>query len=283
MQNKNSGLWSSWREPGSRQVNVFWMPDQVRHDQPAVYKGFIFPDIRRWLLPAAIAMLFFLQACASAPPPTPQGHPKPYRVDGTWYKPMPDAKGYTEQGVASWYGKDFHGRRTSSGEIYDMYAMTAAHKTLPLGTWVRVRRTDTGRQIEVRINDRGPFVHGRIIDLSYTAAKQLGMVGPGTARVEVVALGERRHTAAGDTYIPGDYYSGAFTFQVGAFASRENAERLRVKLDQRFTNAHVVPFDRGDAVFYRVRVGRCNDLATAEKYERYLADNGFPEAFIVAE
>lgn len=233
-----------------------------------------------WLCMAA---LFFFTACGSTPPATPVGRPKPYRVDGTWYKPMPDAKGYVEKGVASWYGRKFHGRKTSNGETYDMYAMTAAHKTLPLGTWVRVRRTDTGKEITVRVNDRGPFVNGRIIDLSYTAAKQLDMVGPGTARVEVVALGKRQPTATGATFIPVDYYNGSFTFQVGAFSSPDNAERLRAKLDQRFANAHVVPYNRGDAVFYRVRVGRCNDLDTAEVYEKYLADNGYPDAFIVAE
>ena len=256
-------------KPGKR------LPDH----QTGVYQ-YVMEGQILWL--CAVAVLLFT-SCGSTPPSTPQGHPKPYRVDGTWYKPIPDAKGYVEQGVASWYGRKFHGRKTSSGEIYDMYAMTAAHKTLPLGTWVRVQRRDTGKQIEVRINDRGPFVRGRIIDLSYTAAKQLDMVGPGTARVEVVALGKRRRTTTGDTYIPMDYYNGAFTFQVGAFSSRDNADRLRAKLNQRFINAHVVPYDRGDAVFYRVRVGRCNDLETAEVYEQYLADNGFPDAFIVAE
>jgi rare lipoprotein A len=238
----------------------------------------------RWRILVCAAALSLLQACASKPPPsTPPGHPKPYRVYGTWYKPLPDAKGFSERGIASWYGKKFHGRKTSSGEIYDMYAMTAAHKTLPLGTWVRVRHLDTNQQVVVRVNDRGPFVHGRIIDLSYTAAKKMGMVGPGTARVEIVALGERHQTASGDTYVPMDYYKGTFTFQVGAFSNRDNAERLRAKLDRRFVNAHVIPYDRGDAVFYRVRVGRCSDLETAEAYERHLADNGFPEAFIVAE
>ena len=231
-------------------------------------------------------MLLFFLACSTAPPPappTPAGHPKPYRVYGTWYKPIPDAKDFSETGVASWYGRDFHGRKTSSGEVYDMYAMTAAHKTLPLGTWVKVRRADTGRQVVVRVNDRGPFVHGRVIDLSYSAARELDMIGPGTARVEVVALGEKQHTATGDTYLPVDYYSGTFTFQVGAFSSRTNAERLRDRLAQSFANAHVTPYDRGDAVFYRVRVGRCNDLESAEAYERHLAANGFPDAFIVAE
>jgi rare lipoprotein A len=216
-------------------------------------------------------------------PPTAKGHPKPYRVYGTWYKPMPDAKDFSQKGIASWYGQQFHGRKTSSGEIYDMYALTAAHKTLPLGTWVQVRRLDCSKQVVVRINDRGPFVHNRIIDLSYTAAKELDMLGPGTAQVEVVALGQRSQTASGEDFVPVDYYSGAFTFQVGAFASQDNAERLRAKLDPDFTNAHVTAYDRGDAVFYRVRVGRCNDLESAEAYERHLAGNGYPDAFIVAE
>ena len=207
----------------------------------------------------------------------------PYRVFGTWYKPMADAKGFSQQGIASWYGKAFHGRKTSSGEIYDMYAMTAAHKTLPLGTWVRVEHLETGRQAKVRINDRGPFVQGRIIDLSYTAAHALGMVGSGTAGVKVTALGERRQTATGDTYIPGDYHNGIFTFQVGAFVSRENAERLRTRLEGTFAHAHIVSYDRGDAVFYRVRVGRFNDLKSAEEYERCLSNNGFPDAFLVAD
>ena len=232
----------------------------------------------------SILAFFLLQACASAPPPTtPAGHPKPYRVDGTWYSPIPHARDFSELGVASWYGDKFHGRRTSSGEVYDMYAMTAAHKTLPLGTWVRVRRLDSGRQVVVRVNDRGPFVHGRIIDLSYSAARELDMVGPGTARVEVVALGERRQTASGEAFVPMDYFSGAFTFQVGAFTSRENAERLRARLAETFGDAHVTPYDRGDAVFYRVRVGRATDLASAETYERHLAANGYPDVFIVAE
>ncbi len=241
---------------------------------------------QRLLLHLCTVALFLFQACVStppAPPPTPKGHPKPYRVDGTWYKPMPDAKGFSQRGIASWYGKKFHGRKTSSGEVYNMYAMTAAHKTLPLGTWVQVRHLNSGKQIVVRVNDRGPFVHGRVIDLSYTGAKALDMLGPGTVRVEVVALGERRQTASGDAFVPMDYYSGAFTFQVGAFSSRNNAERLQAKLDRTFTNAHVTPYDRGDTVFYRVRVGRCNDLEAAVKYEQHLANSGYPDAFIVAE
>jgi rare lipoprotein A len=159
-----------------------------------------------------------------------------------------------------------------------MHAMTAAHRTLPMGTLVRVRQLENNRTVEVRINDRGPFVRERerIIDLSYAAAQQLGVVGPGTAPVEVVAVG----AAPGS---PVDLYSGNFTFQVGSFASQENAERLRAELNPRFGNAHIVTFDRGDRVFYRVRVGKCISLAEASAYEEQLMRNGFPDAFAVAE
>jgi rare lipoprotein A len=241
------------------------------------------------LLLLAVASLFLMQACASAPqpvdqpPPVSEGHPKPYRVYGKWYRPLPDAMGFSQEGIASWYGKKFHGRKTSNGETYDMYKMTAAHKTLPLGTWVQVQHLASGKQIKVRVNDRGPFVQGRIIDLSYAAAKELGIVGPGTASVRVVALGEKHTSDSGDTYTPMDYYHGSFTFQVGAFSDRNNAERLRAKLDRHYTNAHIAPYNRGDRVFYRVRVGRCSDLGSAEKLENDLIGNGYPQAFIVAE
>ena len=173
---------------------------------------------------------------------------------------MPDSKGFHQRGIASWYGKDFHGKKTSNGEIYDMYAMTAAHKTLPLGTYVRVYNLENNRQLEVRVNDRGPFVRGRIIDLSYTAAKELGLVGPGTAKVEIVALGTPATTdgGTGRTFVQEDYFSGNFTFQVGAFIIRENAERLKRKLDEQYENAHITIYDRGDKIFYRVRVGTFN-------------------------
>ncbi len=212
---------------------------------------------------------------SSAPEARP-GEPKPYKALGQWYQPLPDAKGFRQEGVASWYGPDFHGKRTSSGEIYDMHAMTAAHKTLPLGTLVRVRHLQNQRAVELRINDRGPFVGNRVIDLSYEAARQLGVVGPGTAAVEVVAVG----VAAGS---PVDLYSGNFTFQVGAFASRDSAERLRAELNPRFGNAHIVEFDRGDRLLYRVRVGKTANLQEAVAYEAHLVRNGFPDAFAVAE
>jgi rare lipoprotein A len=212
----------------------------------------------------------------SSAPVTRPGDPRPYKALGQWYQPLPDAKGFRQEGIASWYGPDFHGKRTSSGEIYDMHSMTAAHKTLPLGTLVRVRHLQNQRSVDLRINDRGPFVGNRVIDLSYEAARQLGVVGPGTAAVEVVAIG-----VAADN--PVDLYSGNFTFQVGAFASRESAERLRAELDPRFGNARVVEFDRGDRLFYRVRVGKTTSLQEAVVYEAQLIRNGFPDAFAVAE
>ena len=118
------------------------------------------------------------------------GNPANYEVFGKRYRVLESAKGYRERGLASWYGTKFHGRRTSSGEPYDMFAITAAHKTLPLPTYVQVRNLENGRSLIVRVNDRGPFHPGRIIDLSYTAAVRLGVYQKGSAKVEVVALTE---------------------------------------------------------------------------------------------
>jgi rare lipoprotein A len=232
-----------------------------------------------------------LTACAARrepppqPPPTPSGYPKPYRVFGTWYHPLPHARDFVQEGVASWYGREFHGRKTSNGEIYDMYGLTAAHKTLPMGTFVRVENLSNGRSLDLRINDRGPFARDRIIDLSYTAAERLGVVGPGTAPVRVTALGAPPATGAGSkaAYVPIDYYSGNFTFQVGAFAERANAERLVQRLQSQYKNAHITPFEAGERTFYRVRVGLTNKLEEATDFEQVLIRDGFPDTFIVAE
>ena len=221
----------------------------------------------------------------SPPPEKKPGHPKPYKVFGKWYQPLPDSKGFRQRGIASWYGKDFHGKKTSNGEIYNMYAMTSAHKTLPLGTHVRVHNLQNGKKIDVRVNDRGPFVRGRIIDLSYTAANKIGIVGPGTADVEIYVLGSPSISDGGTSrsYVQGDLYSGNFTFQVGAFLNRENAERQKRELAKRYKNAHVTVYDRGDKVFYRVRVGRFTTLEEAARQEEILIQDGFPDAFVVAE
>jgi len=247
------------------------------------------------LLSGTVILLvgLLVYACKSTLPPAhtgskkiPEPRPKPYRVGKYWYHPLPYARDFKEKGIASWYGKAFHGKRTSSGEIYDMYAMTAAHKTLPLGIFVRVTNLNNHKSIEVRINDRGPFVRGRIIDLSHTAAKNLGIIGPGTAPVEVVALGAPLapgHSSKGGKYAKVDYFSGKFTIQIGAFSDQKNAVKLKTKLEKEYTKTYIQPHDNGQKIYYRVRVGNYSNLDQAERFEQKLIKGGYPEAFIVAE
>jgi rare lipoprotein A len=149
-----------------------------------------------------------------------------------------------EVGLASWYGNPYHGRRAANGKIYDMRKLTAAHRTLPFGTRVRVHNLENGRTVEVEITDRGPFVDGRLIDLSYAAARTLGMQRSGIGRVRL----ERLHVPA---VTPGD----SFAVQVGAFRIRANAERLRADMEQRFGFAVIVP-RQGNPVLWRVVAGR---------------------------
>ena len=222
-----------------------------------------------------------------APPSTPTQTPKPYRVGKTWYHPVPDAKGYRERGIASWYGKKFHGRKTSSGEIYNMYAMTAAHKTLPMGTRLRVSNLNTNKTVIVRVNDRGPFVRGRIIDLSYSAAKEIDMISTGTAPVEIAVIESdtkvQTNKASTAPDHPTDYYSGNFTFQIGAFKDKSNAERLKQQLETKYQNVHITEFDNGKEILYRVRVGKATTLDEAVSYENILMQHGFKDVFIIAE
>ncbi|MBN1363242.1 MAG: septal ring lytic transglycosylase RlpA family protein [Syntrophaceae bacterium] len=238
--------------------------------------------VKRFFLLCTL-IIFLLNGCSTSKPPyVKPGYPKPYQVFGEWYQPVPDAKDFRERGIASWYGKDFHGKVTSNGEMYDMYDMTAAHKTLPLGTYVRVINLENNRKAEVRINDRGPFVQGRIIDLSYEAAKRIGVLNSGTAHVEIIALGKEIEPGSGKI-VPVDYYSGNFTFQVGAFVDKKNAQRLLAKLDKKYQNAHIMVYDRGDNIFYRVRVGRCQTLDSAAEYAVVLKKDGYTDVFTVAE
>jgi rare lipoprotein A len=255
---------------------------------PIITKSSFYRRIRAVPLLFSCTFFYLVIGCAATyepPPKQPAGYPKPYKVFGKWYQPLPHSKGFRQHGIASWYGKDFHGKKTANGEIYDMYAVTAAHKTLPLGTYVRVHNLENNRKIDVRINDRGPFVRGRIIDLSYTAAKDIGIVGPGTARVEVFALGTPATTDGGSsrTYVQGDYFSGNFTYQVGAFVNRENAERQTRELEKRYKNAHITVFDRGDQIFYRVRIGKFTTLEDAVRHEEILIQDGYPDAILIAE
>lgn len=149
-----------------------------------------------------------------------------------------------EEGIASWYGRPYHGRQAASGEIYNMYAMTAAHRTLPFGTRVKVHDLENGRDVMVRINDRGPFVEGRIIDLSYAAAQEMRM--PGIAMVRLEILGITTENQAG----------AVFAVQVGAFRDQNNAERLKQRIESQFSPVIIQDFDSGDGILYRVRVGQ---------------------------
>jgi rare lipoprotein A len=171
-------------------------------------------------------------------------------VFGKTYVPLEHADGFVETGLASWYGPGFHGKKTASGETYDMHARTAAHKTLPLGTIVQISNLENGAAATARINDRGPFVRGRVIDLSYALATDLGVVGPGTARVRVEALQGPDGAAP-----PRQVLEGPFAWQVGAFTVAANANGLSQKLRPSFDSVTVEQYDRGDALFHRVRVG----------------------------
>jgi rare lipoprotein A len=170
---------------------------------------------------------------------------RPYQVFGKEYVPLASVQSYRQRGVASWYGKKFHGQRTASGEAYDMYAMTAAHPTLPIPSYARVTRVATGRSIIVRINDRGPFHQGRMIDLSYAAALKLGFAHLGSAEVELesiepgqavtpteqAAAQAPQAAALTEQALPAIEQAAAVYVQVGAFSSRENAESLRSRLE----------------------------------------------------
>ncbi len=165
-----------------------------------------------------------------------------------------------------------------------MEALTAAHKILPLQTWVAVHNLDNGRRATIRVNDRGPFVDGRIIDLSKAAARELGVLGPGTAKVRVTALGflEPGTGVAGKAPAyrqPESYREGVFSVQVGSFVNEANATRLAARLRTTWQPVEVVPFDRGDQMFYRVLVGKYRQLDQAVEAEARLRRDGFMEAF----
>ena len=184
--------------------------------------------------------------------------------------PIAPTVGSRQVGVASWYGKDFHGKPTASGQIYNMYDMTAAHKTLPLGTVVMVTNLENNRSVRVTINDRGPFVKNRIIDLSYAAAKAIGMVGPGTAEVmiEVLKLPE-----AGEGTRPAP--KGPFTLQVASFINKDNADKLAAKLGTLVDNVYIVIYRTGETTYYRVRVGVFDSRESAIEEGNRLTAHGY--------
>lgn len=213
----------------------------------------------------------------AAPEPTPvrepigsAGNKSPYVVNGVSYRVRSGVKGYKERGHASWYGTKFHGRRTANGEVYNMYAMSAAHKSLPLPSYAKVTNLENGRSVIVRVNDRGPFVPGRIIDLSYTAAQKLGYINKGVARVEVVALDPDKLPSANETLavekdvaarealaqdasfkLPDNTY-----LQVGAYSNADQANRVRGQVSAVVDYpVSISPVERGGKRLYRVRIG----------------------------
>jgi len=201
------------------------------------------------------------------------------------YKKYP--KKYTQIGYASWYGKKFHGRPTASGEIYNMYKRTAAHKTLPFGTYVLVRNLRNNKKTIVRINDRGPFVKKRIIDLSYRAAKDIGLIGPGIAPVELFVLGKeigniRSPLGKRPVVEIRDTERGRFGVQVAAFKDKKNALELVDRLSVIFHNVEIhVNTDRYANPLYRVIVCGANSMGKASVIENKLRDISFKDAFII--
>jgi rare lipoprotein A len=228
-------------------------------------------------------------------PRSERGNPPFYDVLGKRYHVLPTSAGYVQRGVASWYGRDFHGLSTSSGERYDMHAMTAAHTTLPLPTWVEVTNLENGKRVVVKVNDRGPFVDNRLIDLSFAAATQLDMVRNGTARVEVRAVGApiegvRQEVAFASTeqalgVLPaaGEPTEQMFV-QVGAFSQRDNAERLMQRLRASgFANPSLVTDAQARREMHRVRLGPIRDSVEFDQVSARLRSMGVSGARLVVD
>jgi rare lipoprotein A len=229
-------------------------------------------------------------AVPRAEPRSLHGNPPFYDALGRRYFVLPSANGYDERGVASWYGPTFHGGNTSSGEAYNMYGMTAAHKTLPLPTYARVTNLANGKSVVVRINDRGPFVANRIIDLSYTAAAKLDMLREGTAWVEVRALSPgapavpvETPAAPAQTPPPAAPTLPLLYVQTGAFADPANAERQLGRLHAAgLASAFVMPPPEGSQL-YRVRIGPVGSVAEFDALSQRLATLGIPDARLVTD
>jgi rare lipoprotein A len=203
---------------------------------------------------AALAALALLAGCSRAMMTTPS---------------VPPAAGTEEVGMASWYGAPHHGRRTASGEVFDMHQLTAAHRTLPFGTRLLVTNRDTSQSAEVRVNDRGPFVEGRILDVSYAAGRLLGAVGPGIIPVRVRVLSLPARSSSGD---------GPYTVQIGSFTTRTRAEALRDAV----TGATIAETSVAGETVYRVRVGAYPDRAQAAAAARDLTTRGY-QALVVEQ
>jgi len=243
-------------------------------------------------LPPVVGILSLLAACADGPQgggmtvvhdpaPIVAGTMRPYQERGRWYRPEEQPR-YDERGLASWYGDNHHGRQTASGERFDMNALTAAHKTLPLPGLVEVTNLATGQRVVVRINDRGPFVDGRIIDLSRAAADSLGLRGSGVGEVRVRYLGPAPRLGGGmrlqqaSAEPPaGAASSSSFWIQAGAFADRDGARRVALQLGERAAVTH-------DGRLYRVIVGPWPNPNAAEEARQAVIARGYADALLIS-
>ncbi len=231
-------------------------------------------------------LIFFMAGCG----PTQVSYPpskkapatqRPYKINGKTYYPVSSSRGYREYGMASWYGKKFHGRKTANGETYNMYGMTAAHKTLPMNTMLLVRNLENGQETVVRVNDRGPFSRGRILDLSYAAANDINMVRKGVARVEIIALAES-YGSGKDKFKYQDFNSGIFYIQVGAFLNRSNAVNLARLLDKTGLRITIQPYYTNDGTYHRVQVYAGTSLYLARQLEERIINSGYADSFVIA-
>ena len=206
------------------------------------------------------------------------GNNPSYEVLGKRYYVLDSATDFRERGIASWYGNKFHGNKTSNGEIYDMYTMTAAHKRLPLPSYVRVTNLNNNRSVVVRVNDRGPFHQGRIIDLSYVAAHKLGIDKVGTAPVEIVALKGGKVTAS----LNNSQHGELIAVQVGAFSLRASAQRVKGELLRLATvPVSISEVSSGGKNLFRVRLGPFDNLSTARDWIHKLDQMSFGQASLV--
>ncbi len=233
-------------------------------------------------------------ATPRAEPRSRSGNPASYVVNGKRYYVMASSRNYRERGIASWYGTKFHGRRTSSGERYDMYAMTAAHKTLPLPTYVRVTNLRNGRSAVVKVNDRGPFHDNRLIDLSYAAATKIGIIGAGTGLVEVEAINPgrpepaTRAAATAPLALAGTPASGGANprlyLQLGAFEQRQNAERLLDRVSRQTGLPSRIQSIRLDGrALFRVQVGPLSGVEQLDQASLRLSRLGLGQTHVIID
>ena len=217
------------------------------------------------------------------------GNPSSYVAAGKRYYVLENADGYVKRGTASWYGKKFHGQRTSNGEIYNMYAMSAAHKTLPLPSYLEVTNLDNQKSTIVRVNDRGPFHDDRLIDLSYAAAVKLGITGNGTAPVEIKTitlespLSSTTENSAAPQHSPAQQDVSGHYIQVGAFADRYNAERMQKRISVNTPFPVTISNGGTDSPYYRVRIGPFSNSQELKAAEAQLSRLGINDTLVLSD